>query len=259
MNEPETATVETPEPEPAQPAEPVPPQEPEPEPEPEPDSPDGPSDPDEPGPDAEHAPPVAPTPAGLNAEQADKIANDAARDWQRFKQRTIDRWEGEGEYLRDCPLCLDQHKGLVDLRHAGNYPREIISGVMGFLGLARERDYKQSGSHTPCSFCDANGKVATGSHVPEHVTVTCPECRGFGYTPPPTAQGTVVALPGVTAPPPPPPTADIETGDVDNWGEPKILPDGRPNPNFGRQPAYKVQVEPYGATAHLNTVNAADV
>lgn len=229
-----------------------------------PDPPDNPEQPDDqpgqPDEDQPATPDQTPTPdpaaSGMSAAQAEKAAKDAAADWNRLRQRTIDRWEGEGEYLRDCPLCLDQHKGLVDLRHAGNYPREAVDAVMGFLGLAREQDYKQSGSHNACTFCDANGKVATGSKVPEFTTVTCPECNGYGYTPPPTPSKIVVDGPVGNVVQLPPPTDDLEHGEVDDMGEPRVLPDGRLNPNYGMRPAYKVMVEPFGVTAGLTTMNA---
>ena len=200
--------------------------------------------------DAAEAPDLANGPR-LPEAQAEKIMRDATNDWERFKKRTVERWQGEGEYLRDCPLCFDQHKGLVDLRHAGHYPQEIVDAVMGFLGLARERAYKQSGKHQTCSFCDGEGKVQTGSHVPGKTTVDCPECRGYGYTPPPghalatatSHNGEVIDAPN--------PVDDLEHGEYDEFDEPRILPDGRENPNFGRRPAYKVPVEPWGVTAGL--------
>lgn len=201
-------------------------------------------------PPAEESAGVATGP-GLTEAQAEKIMRDATNDWQRFRDRTVKRWEGEGEYLRDCPLCFDQHKGLVDLRHAGHYPQEITDAVMGFLGLARERAYKQSGKHQTCSFCDGEGKVQTGSHVPGKTTVDCPECKGYGYTPPPglavaastSHNGEVIDEHN--------PVDDLEHGEYDEFDEPRILPDGRENPNFGRRPAYKVTVEPWGVTAGL--------
>lgn len=197
------------------------------------------------------AAPVAPAAEGMSQSEAEKIRKQAFTDWGRFRERTIERWQGEGAHLLDCPLCLDSHKGLVDIRDAGQYPKEIVNNVMAFLGLAREIDYKQSASHTPCSFCDANGQVSTGSRVPEFATTTCPECKGFGYTPPPFAGGTVTAIGAAPSAPQVGVPDDIQTGEVDNWGELRILPDGRVNPNFGKQPSFKVLVEPYGVTANL--------
>lgn len=190
----------------------------------------------------------------MTPEDFEKAATQSGADWKRFRGRTIDRFGSEGENLIDCPLCLDQHKGLVDRRHAGQYPREIVNAIMAYLGLQVEQEYKQSGKHQPCSFCDGKGKVKTGSTVAEHVNVVCPECKGFGYTPPP---GTAQTEPGNGTLEPahvPPPTDDIEQGDFDNWGEPRMLPDGRPNPNYGKQPAFKTPVEPWGITANLGRV-----
>lgn len=198
------------------------------------------------------------SPSGLSQTEAEKIIKDAGSDWQRFRQRTVDRWQGEGEHLRDCPMCFDSHKGLVDLRDAGQYPRELVNSIMAFLGLAREHDYKQSAKHNPCSFCDSYGKVATGSQVPEFATTTCPECKGYGYMPPPGGAGLEQGNGAGDHAAIPAPVTDIEQGEIDNWGEPKILPDGRPNPNFGKQPSFKVLVEPYGITANLSAPALAD-
>lgn len=214
-----------------------------------------PQEPEQPAESPEVAPPVE---SGLSQEQANKISKDAATDWSRFRQRTVERWETEGEHLRDCPLCFDNHKGLVDLRDAGQYPRELVNGVMAFLGLAREIDYKQSGKHNPCTFCDANGKVATGSQVPEHSTVTCPECKGYGYTPPPSNVTNLSLATGGEGSYAAAPVDDIQQAEIDNWGEPKTLPDGRINPNYGKMPSFKILVPPYGITANIAAVDAAD-
>jgi hypothetical protein len=42
-----------------------------------------------------------------------------------------------------------------------------------------------------------------------------------------------------------------EQPDVDEWQEPRILPDGRENPNYGMMPHRKMLVEPWGVTAGL--------
>ena len=57
--------------------------------------------------------------------------------------------------------------------------------------------------------------------------------------------------PDVLAAAPDPLTAVGDQADVDEWGEPMILPDGRENPNYGRMPHRKILVEPYGMTANL--------
>lgn len=206
--------------------------------------------------DAAEAAPVAQANDGMSDTEAEAIRKQAFTDWNRFRERTIARWKSEGSHLLDCPLCLDSHKGLVDVRDAGMYPKEIVDNVMSFLGLAREQDYKQSASHTPCSFCDANGKVSTGSHVAEFTTVPCPECKGYGYTPPPGAGGTVTAIGAAPSAAQVGVPDDIQTGEIDNWGELRVLPDGRPNPNFGKQPSFKVLVEPYGVTANLTALDS---
>lgn len=159
--------------------------------------------------------------------------------------------------LTPCPLCPDHHKGFVDVNFAGRVPAEIQDAVRMFFGLAREQDYAQSRIHRTCGQCDGKGKVATGSRVPEYQHAPCPDCQGRGFVgPQETAQtnGHVVTGPTVLG-------TDLPStqafDDADEWGEPRILPDGRDNPNFGKMPNRKILVEPWGVTAHLNAFSEA--
>jgi hypothetical protein len=51
------------------------------------------------------------------------------------------------------------------------------------------------------------------------------------------------------------PVATMAYDEVDEWDEPRILPDGRENPNFGKMPNRKIPVEPWGVTAGLNAMS----
>src|SRR5205823_5221567 len=103
---------------------------------------------------------------------------------------------------------------------------------------------------------DGEGKTATGSRVSGNDWRICPKCHGFGYTPPP-EQGTngagaaseFHAPVGEHASP-------LEEPDNDVAGEPRLLPDGRVNPNYGKWPQYKVLVQPWGVTAGLTVQDA---
>lgn len=238
--EPQTEPTE-PEPEPSEPT-----TEPEPDPDAEPDA-----EP-EPEPDAESSP-VEPEPAGgLSPEAFEKAYKRVERSFSTYERTMRDAWAHEQEHIVECPLCPGKHKGFVDVTDAGLVPDEIKRVVMTFLGLAREVEYPKSPNHRTCPDCEGLGKVNTGSKVPGKETIGCSSCHGQGFIGPQVApqNGRTDEHPGMTGPlyAPDPPSHD----EVDEWKEPRILPDGRENPNFGKMPNRKIPVEPWGVTAGLN-------
>ena len=166
-------------------------------------------------------------------------------------------WEEDYASLYPCPLCPDIHKGFVSLNDAGRVPEEIQAGVMQYFGFSREVDYEQDGRLETCNICKGLGKTKTGSKVPGNDTTQCTNCKGYGFYPPPGAE----LASGVSPDPEHHPVGEnvqpLVEGEVDAMNEPRILPDGRVNPNFGKWPQYKIQVAPYGVTAGLNAVDAA--
>lgn len=152
-----------------------------------------------------------------------------------------------------CPLCVSgMAPGYVNRHDLGRVPEEIQANVQMYLGYARETEYPHARGVTECDVCTGLGKVSTGSRVAEHMTITCPTCKGYGYTPPPgfstnAAPTNGDAIHAVTEA-----LADIETPERDNWGEPKVLPDGTLNSNYGKQPQFKSVHPVYGVTANLS-------
>jgi hypothetical protein len=193
---------------------------------------------------------------GVTPEQLEAAAKKTATSFKTYTNAVNRNYDGLPVALVECPLCPDQHKGFVDAHAAGYVPQEIQEAVKMYFGIAREQDYAASPYLHRCSSCEGKGKVSTGSTVPEHATIRCETCHGKGY------EGTV---PGA------PTNGIVETGptvfghempvtqafdDVDEWDEPRILPDGRENPNFGKMPNRKILVEPWGVTAGLNAMSA---
>src|SRR5579864_7403959 len=195
--------------------------------------------------------PQEPAEGAISQEQANTAMKKSEQRWKNYRAAVLELWGPYAPNLLDCPLCFDSHKGFVDINDAGQYPEDLKQAALQFLGFSREVEYKQSPRHHACEFCDGEGKVSTGSHVGSHRTVTCPECKGYGYLPPPpptqasngvpTDLGTLHELEEPAG----------ATDEVDEWQEPRILPDGRENPNFGRMPHRKILVEPWGVTAGL--------
>lgn len=142
--------------------------------------------------------------------------------------------------LIPCELCSFDIPGF-------HWPAEIQTPISEqhdrLLRVLREPaapEYRAATQVRQCGDCDGYGKVNSGSKLPQHSTVTCPACKGYGYVPPPVPGGNGV----VTAP-----VAGIELAqeeeqeapaDADIWGSPRLLPDGQENPNYGKMPQYKI-------------------
>ena len=178
-------------------------------------------------------------PAGaISEEEAMRATKDSEADWKRFETRTRDRWGAEAEHFMSGPLCLDQHKGLIDVRHAGLYPEEAVNVISQYLNIVRPVTLRQMPDTRTCDVCDGEGEGLTGSNNPKYRKKVCPACKGFGYLPPPHGAESHNGTP----PPELIPVSDtnppLPVGDLDDFGHPRLLPDGRDNPNFGKMPKY---------------------
>lgn len=248
-----------PTPEPVEPTEPT--TEPtEPTTEPEPVEPTEPAEGDEEPAEVEQPGEAAPSPAepqGSGASEAEWEARfkKAGQRFDTYQRAIFGIFEEAAHDLVQCPLCL-QVPGFVDKNAAGRVPEEQAALVKTFLGISRPIEYPHSSQHRTCGECEGLGKVTTGSRVPGKETVGCAACSGAGFIGP---QTTVAPANGHVEPVAVAALEDLGTGardDVDEWNEPRILPDGRENPNFGRMPHRKIQVEPWGTTAGLTAQDA---
>lgn len=151
-----------------------------------------------------------------------------------------------------CPLCASGAvPGYVNRHDLGRVPEEVVANVQMFLGFARETEYESAPGITTCTDCGGLGKVSTGSRVMEHMTITCPTCKGYGYVPPPGGRASVHGENGTQEAAVREALADLETPERDAWGEPRVLPDGTLNDNYGKMPQFKTVHPVYGVTANL--------
>jgi hypothetical protein len=192
-----------------------------------------------------------PEPEGLSPEQIEAIFKKIERAYKAYTAKIGDALGDDAPNFIPCPVCSDGVPSFVDQRQIGQFPDNVRREVMRFLGFAIEQDYDASRSHQTCPQCSGKGKVTTGSLVAGHETIVCSHCKGYGYFPPPTASGNGYVAPDALPASAEPLTEVMPQENVDEWGEPLILPDGRENPNYGRMPHRKVLVEPYGVTANL--------
>jgi hypothetical protein len=159
-----------------------------------------------------------------------------------------------------CPLCsAGAVPGYFNKHDLGRIPEEVAANVKMVLGIAREQEYEPDSQVGTCTNCGGRGKTKTGSLVAEHATRTCQSCRGYGYVPPPGQTAGAPPINGVQPEASEITNDDLEQPDRDNWGEPKILPDGTLNDNYGKQPQFKTRHPVYGITAQLTGAELAGV
>lgn len=197
------------------------------------------------------AEPDVPQQAGLTPEQWEKRFKTAEQRFATYERNIYSIFEEDAHDLIPCPLCLGAVRGFVDKNAAGRVPEEQADLVKHFLGIARPIDYPHSSQHRTCPECEGLGKVTTGSRVPGKETIGCGACHELGYIgPAPSRTNGQVDVPSAVTGP----TVfseQLPADDRDEWDQPRLLPDGRENPNFGRTPKYWINVEPWGDTRGL--------
>lgn len=212
-------------------------------------------EPDEAAEDAEQPtePEPEPAPEPPADEDREKLAKALNTRFNSYQKSVEDKLGDEVNDWLLCPLCASgMAPGFMNRHDLGRVPDEVVANVQTFLGYARETDYEAAPGIVTCTDCGGLGKVSTGSRVAEHMTITCPTCKGYGYVPPPgghptgnghhdTPEASVTAA-----------LADLDTPERDNWGEPRVLPDGTLNDNFGKMPQFKSVHPVYGVTANLS-------
>lgn len=197
--------------------------------------------------------PEPPSPERLDSGLTlDEAATKVQASWKTYENAIERNMGSAAKEWHGCPMCAQSMiPGHLRREMWGNFPDEIADNVKLVLGIARAQEYRSDPSAHTCETCDGHGKTATGSKVGEHMTRVCPNCRGYGYMPPPGAQpdpvrvsdqGTTNAVEHVVAPLP---------SDRDDWGEPRTLPDGTLNDNFGKLPQYKTVHPVFGITRDL--------
>lgn len=231
--------------------------------EPEPDEPGTPEDEleiedDETEEDGEIAAEAPPAPIGMteaDAERAFKAVERSFKTYEASIGRNLDFLLDE---LTPCPLCSPlAHPAFVNITDAGRVPDDVTTAVQRFLGLARETEYETDSQTHECAACHGLGKTRTGSRVPGNETRTCRTCLGYGFTPPPTDTAPGAGAVKDSFAPVDEVSRPLSEPDRDMWGEARILPDGRVNPNYGKLPQHKIMVAPWGVTANLTAQDDA--
>jgi hypothetical protein len=214
---------------------------------PETDSPDGGETVGEPTP-PEQAGESAP-PQGLTQADWEARFQKVEKAWATYAKRVDAVWEEDTVKLIPLTVSPSAPPGFLSADDAGRIPDEVKKPLLDFLGITQETEYPLDSMKVACDLCHGMGKVSTESQVPVYRVLICRICTGTGLKPAgiETANGpgspTLVPIPvGADTPPPPP-------KDVDGWNTPRLLPDGMPNPNYGRTPDYWDHQFPVGGVS----------
>jgi hypothetical protein len=196
--------------------------------------------------------PEAPAEAqGATQDVWEKRFQYAEKLFETYRRKIFDKWEEDALTLVPFNIDSGAPPGFIDTRNAGHVDEDTKAAAMEFLGFPREQDYEADPAAQQCATCKGKTKTKTGSLDPTYATRPCPTCKAFGYTiegraPSDVATATNGASAPLAAVPEP-----VSTGDFDAWNQPRILPTGVPNPNFGKTPDYWISIPPWGDTRGL--------
>ena len=178
--------------------------------------------------------PSEPSSLAITEEQEKKLTAEV----KRHTGRVSDILGDSATELLTCPVCNPDLQGFLWEGDIVNADDPIRAAVRDALAPAPSVTYKQDPGTQMCDACDGEGQTQTGSRNPQYRLKVCGNCNGFGYYPPPglTGNGAFTAaeaqqLVAVAA-------GDVPIEDADSWGHPRLLSDGRENPNYGKMPQY---------------------
>lgn len=192
----------------------------------------------------------------LSEQKREKAYAAVERSWKTYTAAIERNLGDETKDWLGCPMCAaNMIPGHVHRDQLGAFPDEVAANVKYALGLAREQEYEQARNLDTCGDCRGLGKVKTGSQVGNYMTITCPRCKGHGYFPPPGAASSGNGTATVSVPAEVAISFDHTDPDRDAWGEPRVLPDGTLNDNFGKMPQFKQPHPVYGITANLTSAD----
>lgn len=188
------------------------------------------------GEDAEQEKPQESEPSSFALSEAQGKALDKESKSHLTKVKNVlgSQWEN----VITCPVCDPQLGGFMydaQLTNPDTAERQVIRDL---YAPAPSVTYVQDPDTRTCPKCEGEGETLTGSKNPRYLRKVCSMCKGFGYVPPPGTEANGAFTPdesrelvAVTA-------GSVPQEDVDAFGHPRFLHDGRENPNFGRMPQF---------------------
>jgi len=223
-----------------------------------PDEPAGPTpDEEEEAHDAEEAEAPPPEAQGTTPEEWEARFKKADRSFKTYSRNVEEAWAEDALGLVAFTASPSAPPGYLHMQDAGRVEPEVRAMLMDWLGFPREQDYADDPATETCATCGGKGRTKTGSKVAGQETRTCVACGGRGFIETGANGSARAGVAVITATETHTPLDDLPKPDVDMFGESKVLPDGRLNPNYGKSPQYKELVEPWGITAGLTAQDHA--
>jgi len=194
----------------------------------------------EPSPEPQEEPEAAEAPAqeGRTPEEYERLRKKLDQSATTWRNRVADLLGEDALHLQPCPLCADDIPGHIWPPEWQKPTSELHARLLDVLKQPAALPLREAPNVRECGVCGGLGKVKSGSKVPTHEDVTCPQCRGFGYDPPPGGRGKFEGGNGQVELPTAAGEAPLVTADVDAWGHPRMLDTGAENPNYGKMPQY---------------------
>ena len=198
------------------------------------DNPDGDEPAEEPSePSEDPAEPVEPEQKGPRPPQTEAEMEARVSSWERERERHMRELRKRDEYRYEnssvCPIC--QGHGLMDTPQNEADAAMMRQSILALVGGTTAEELRPHPTFHRCETCDGQGKVYTGSQVPDQASLNCPDCNGQGHT---GGKGNVTALPLPAAAPAEaatvPPEEQVRIGN-DAWGRPPG------HPHYGKLPA----------------------
>lgn len=152
----------------------------------------------------------------------------------------------QAQVLVPCEICSDGILGAHFPPEWMEPENDVQERLLEVLRAPAAPEYEPDPNVGTCGTCKGKGKTKTGSSVAGKTSKTCPTCKGYGYSPPPTPGGNGYVEAADLTVEPGTETGPVAEGDKDNWNTPRLLPDGQENPNYGKQPAYWDMSLPHG-------------
>jgi hypothetical protein len=178
--------------------------------------------------------PSEPSSYARTVEQDKKLSAETKRHTSRISEILGE----EATELLTCPVCDPDLQGFMYEAQILQADTPVREAVRTALTPTNEVEYEQDPTTAECTTCRGEGRTATGSKNPRYKLQDCSRCKGYGYVPPPGALLNGTVSHEETRELVPAGGHEPIYEDVDNWGHPRLLNDGRENPNYGRQPQY---------------------
>lgn len=170
---------------------------------------------------------------GPEPPRSPEAIEERAKSWERERDRHMRELNKRDDYryaISDvCPIC--EGHGLVTRPQNENEAAMMRAAILSLVGDKTDEELRPHPRFHRCETCDGEGRVYTGSKVPNQAALNCPDCDGQGHTGGGTQRPPLqIFTPEQPTTPGIPPDEQTRIGN-DAWGRPPG------HPHYGTLPA----------------------